>query len=35
MILNADYMTMSADMFKSLGWMSVNNRLKYNKAVYL
>ena len=27
-------MTPSADMFKSLGWMSVNNRLKYNKAVF-
>ena len=33
-ILNADYMTPSADMFKSLGWMSVNNRLKYNKAIF-
>ena len=33
-ILNADYITPSADMFKSLGWMSVNNRLKYNKAVF-
>ena len=32
-ILNADYLTPSADMFKSLGWMSVNNRLKYTKAV--
>ena len=33
-MLNADYMTPSADMFKNLGWMSVNNRLKYNKAVF-
>ena len=33
-ILNDDYMTPSADMFKSLCWMTVNNRLKYNKAVF-
>ena len=32
-ILNADNMTPSADKFKSLDWMSVNNRLKYKKAV--
>ena len=33
-ILNAKYLTPFADMFKSLGWMSVNNRLKYNKVVF-
>ena len=33
-MLNADYMTLSAHMFKRLGWMAVNNRLKYNKAVF-
>ena len=33
-ILNADYMTPSADMFKSLGWMSVTNRLKYNEVAF-
>ena len=33
-ILNADYMTPSANMFKILGWMSANNCLKYNKAVF-
>ena len=27
-------MTPSADMFKSLDWMSVNNRLNYNRAVF-
>ena len=28
-------MPSSEDMFKRLGWMSVNNRLKYNKAVFI
>ena len=27
-------MTPSAGMFKSLDWMSVNNGLKYNKAIF-
>lgn len=32
-ILKADYTTPSTDMFQQLGWMSVDRRLKYNKAV--
>ena len=33
-ILKADLMTPSADMFQSLGWIPVNSRLKYNKAIF-
>ena len=33
-ILNADYITPSTAMFKRPEWMSINNRLKYNKAVF-
>ena len=33
-ILKADFMTPSADMFNRLDWMPVNNRIKYNKAVF-
>ena len=32
-ILKSDFRTPSADMFKELGWLSVERRLKYNKAV--
>ena len=32
-ILRADYDTPSADMFSQLGWLSIPDRLKYNKAV--
>lgn len=34
-ILKADFMTPSADMFKTLDWMPVNSRLIYNKAVFI
>lgn len=33
-ILRADYTTPSAAMFHELGWLPVNKRLKYNKAVF-
>ena len=33
-ILKVDFMTPSADTFQSLGWIPVNSRLKYNKAVF-
>ena len=32
-ILKADYTTPSNDMFKELGWLSIRERLTYNKAV--
>ena len=32
-ILRADYDTPSVDMFSQLGWLSIPDRLKYNKAV--
>ena len=32
-ILKTDFRTPSAGMFKELGWLSVERRLKYNKAV--
>ena len=32
-ILRADYDTPSVDMFNQLGWLSIPDRLKYNKAV--
>ena len=33
-ILNSDFDTPSATMFQKLGWMSVESRIKYNKAVF-
>ena len=32
-ILKADFRTPSVDMFRDLGWQSIENRVKYNKAV--
>ncbi len=32
-ILHADFLTPSQDMFKSLGWMTIADRHRYNKAV--
>ena len=32
-ILRADFRTPSVDMFRDLGWQSIENRLKYNKAI--
>ena len=32
-ILKTDFRTSSAGMFKELGWLSVERRLKYNKAI--
>ena len=32
-ILNADYITPSEEMFQRLDWMPVSNRIKYNKAI--
>lgn len=32
-ILHADFNTSSAHMFKELGWLSIADRLKYNKAI--
>ena len=32
-ILKADFRTPSVDMFRELGWQSIENRVKYNKAV--
>ena len=32
-ILKADFGTPSVDMFRDLGWQSIENRLKYNKAI--
>ena len=31
--LQADYNTPSVDMFNELGWLSISQRIKYNKAV--
>ena len=33
-ILKSDFDTPSATMFQELGWMSVESRIKYNKAVF-
>ena len=33
-ILHADFRTPSADMFKTLSWLPIRKRLKYNKAVF-
>ena len=32
-ILKADFRTPSVGMFRDLGWQSIENRLKYNKAI--
>ena len=32
-ILKADFRTPSVDMFRDLGWQSIENRLMYNKAI--
>ena len=32
-ILKADFRTRSVDMFRDLGWQSIENRLMYNKAI--
>lgn len=33
-ILKADFLTPSTDMFQQLGWMTVASRINYNKAIF-